>query len=339
MQGRDAALEIFCKSGGDFDGGETLSLLRRFSLRAGVASLMCAFGLLVSGANAGAQSAQSSASTEAVSPTEADPSASLASAIAAACKRDQDQFAKYLTPDNAKAFRDLPADQRASVLNRISLTDSAGHPLLSTDAAGQPAVRCEVASATAEFEFGAPRAGQNLAFVPVKIKGGTDTEFGMVREAGGWRILSIGLVMFDIRQLAARWQQEDTESRELDALHAVLDLRTAIGTYQRAFDDLPKSLAQLGPAAKNEVSPEQANLIGADLASGSQGGYRFRYRVVTGADGNVAGFEIMATPESYGKNGRRSFFLDAAGKLHGGDKHGDIATVDDPVVSADDARN
>jgi hypothetical protein len=281
----------------------------------------------------GTQNAQSTPST--ANATEADPSAALVSALTAACKRDETQFSKYLTPGNAAAFRALPAVQRAAVLNRLSLTDDAGHPMLSTSQDGHPALRCEVAAATAEFQLGAPRAGENLAFIPVQIKGGNITDFGMVREGGGWRILSIGLVVFDIRQLAARWAEDETQSREVDAIHAVLDLQTAIGTYQRAFDQFPESLQQLGPAPKNQVSPEQANLIPAQLASGSLNGYQFRYRIVDDTDGKPSGYEISAAPEAYGKNGRRSFFLDAAGKLHGGDKRGDFATADDPVVSAD----
>jgi hypothetical protein len=287
-----------------------------------------------------AQSGQSGQSTQSepitpsnVNTTEADPSAALVSALSAACKRDEAQFTKYLTLDNAAAFRNLPVDQRAAVLNRLSLTDDGGHPMLSASQDGHPTLRCQVSAATAEFQLGAARAGENLAFIPVQIKGGNVTDFGMVREAGGWRILSIGLVVFDIRQLAARWAEEETQSREVDAIHAVLDLQTAIGTYQRAFDEFPESLQQLGPAPKNQVSPEHANLIPAQLASGSVNGYRFRYRVVDGADGTPSGYEISAAPEAYGKNGRRSFFLDAAGKLHGGDKHGEIATADDPVAS------
>jgi hypothetical protein len=37
-------------------------------------------------------------------------------------------------------------------------------------------------------------------------------------------------------------------------------------------------------------------------------------------------------PEDYGKTGRRSFLLDSAGKIHAADRHGDLATLDDPIV-------
>ena len=265
----------------------------------------------------------------------ADPSAALVSALTAACKRDETQFANFLTADNATAFRALPLDQRSAILKRFSLTDDAGRPLLSTDQNGRPVLRCQVASATAEFRFGAPRAGENLAFVPLQTVDGDTADIGMVRESGGWKIISVGLMLFDIHQLSGRWKEQETENREDDAIHSMRDLQTVIGTYQRAFDQLPESLQQLGPAPKNQVSPEQANLISAQLSSGTQNGYRFRYRIVTGADGNPSGFEITATPETYGKSGKRSFFLDTAGKFHAADKHGDTATADDPVLPED----
>jgi hypothetical protein len=266
---------------------------------------------------------------------EADPSAALVSALTAACKRDETQFASFLTADNATAFRALPLDQRSAILKRFSLTDDAGRPLLSTDQNGRSILRCQVASATAEFRFGAPRAGENLAFIPLQTVDGDISDIGMVRESGGWKIISVGLMLFDIHQLSGRWTEQETENREDDAIHSMRDLQTVIGTYQRAFDQLPESLQQLGPAPKNQVSPEQANLISAQLSSGTQNGYRFRYRIVTGTDGNPSGFELTATPEAYGKSGKRSFFLDAAGKFHAADKHGDTATADDPVLPED----
>jgi hypothetical protein len=270
---------------------------------------------------------------------EADPSAALVSALTAACKHDETQFANYLTNDNATAFRALPLDQRSAILKRFSLTDDAGRPLLSTDQNGRSVLRCQVASATAEFRFGAARAEENLAFIPLQTVDGETSDIGMVRESGGWKIISVGLMVFDIHQLSGRWKEQETENREDDAIHSMRDLQTVIGTYQRAFDKLPESLQQLGPAPKNQVSPEQANLIGAQLVSGTQNGYRFRYRIVTGADGNPSGFEITATPETYGKSGKRSFFLDAAGKFHGADKHGESATPEDPILPEEDTQN
>jgi hypothetical protein len=105
-----------------------------------------------------------------------------------------------------------------------------------------------------------------------------------------------------------------------------------VNTYQRAFGKLPESLAQLGPAPKEGISPDAADLIGEELAVGHRGGYAFRYRILPVPQGADPSFEIAATPDDYGHAGRRSFFLDAAGKMHAADKKGSVATMDDPAI-------
>jgi hypothetical protein len=107
--------------------------------------------------------------------------------------------------------------------------------------------------------------------------------------------------------------------------------------YQRAFGKLPESLAQLGPAPKDQISPDQAALVPADMALGRQGGYIFRYRISPDANGNDNDFELAATPEAYGRPCKRSFFMDIAGKVHGDDKRGKVATVDDPLIPGEKA--
>ena len=264
---------------------------------------------------------------------ETDPAVALASTLTAACKQNDTQFAAYLTADNSAAFKSLPAEQRMTVLHRLSLVDSAGRPLLSSDADGHTVVRCEASAGTSELRFGATRAHENLAFIPVRSGAGDPTDFGLVRESGGWRLLSVGILLFDVQQLAGRWAQQDVENHEITAANALLDLTEAIDRYHDAFGQLPESLAQLGPAPKNEVSPDQANLITAEMAGGTHDGYRYNYRVLSDAGGNASGYELAATPDPYGKSGKRSFLLDSGKKLHGADKHGDMATTDDPVIS------
>jgi len=263
---------------------------------------------------------------------EADPSVALATALTAACKQNDTQFAIYLTVDNAAAFKSLPADQRTTVLHRLALVDGPGKPLLSNDADGHTVLRCESASASAELRFGPVRAHENLAFIPIRSAAGEPTEFGLVREGGGWRLISVGILLFDVSQLASRWADQDLEIREIKAANVLLDLANAIDRYHESFGSFPAALAQLGPAPKNEVSPDQADLIEADLAAGLRDGFRFQYRVLSDADGNANAYEIAATPEQYGKTGKRSFVLDADKKLHGADKHGEIATTDDPLI-------
>jgi type II secretory pathway pseudopilin PulG len=263
---------------------------------------------------------------------ESDPAQSLAAALSAACRSNETQFENYLTADNASAFRALPSDQRAAMLKRLSLSEQGGKPLLSSDDHDHTVLRCTAPQATAEFRFGAVRMHENLAFIPVAVTDGENTEFGLVKENGGWRLISLGLVLLDISQLSKQWAESDLVAREDAAVSNLRSLEEAIQTYRRAFGKLPDALAQLGPAPKDQVSPDQASLVSEALADGDDGGYRFRYRIAPGTQEDESAFELAALPDDYGKTGRRSFFVDVAGKIHGADKHGDLATADDPAV-------
>jgi len=263
-----------------------------------------------------------------------DPVAALSAAIVAACRDNEAQFLDYFTADNAAAFRALPAEQRAAFLKRFSLSDMPGKPLSSTDQQNHSVLLCQTPSGTVQYHFGAPRVHENLAFIPVSVVHGEQAEFGLVRENGGWRLLSLGLVLLDIPQLARQWAQDDLRASEDSTIDTLRSLADAIQTYNRAFGKLPESLADLRPAPKGQISPDQASLISADLASGKQNGYEFRYRIVPDPSGNDTNFELAATPESSQKS-RRSFFFDATGKIHAADKHGTVATSDDPVIDSE----
>jgi hypothetical protein len=261
------------------------------------------------------------------------PSAALMDALSAACKGDATEFANNLTAANAAAFRALPANQRSAFLNRFSSGEGPGHPLLSSSDANQPVVRCTSPGGTTEFRFGAPRTHENLSFIPVTVVNGQNTTFGMVHENGGWRLLSLGLVLLDIPQLSKQWTEDALAQSEDSAIANVHALAEAMEKYRSAYGKLPDSLAQLGPASPNEISPDQASLVDKQLASGSAQGYRFRYRVVSSEQGSAAtAFEISAVPQDYGKTGRRSFLFDADEKVHAADKHGESATDADPVI-------
>jgi hypothetical protein len=264
---------------------------------------------------------------------EADAAAALSSVLSAACRANQTQFATYLTADSAAAFRALTDDQRAQFVKRFSLSDSPGRPLISADAQNHTVLRCEAPEATIEFRFGSPRVRENLTFVPVTVVDGQETEFGLVREGRGWRLLSLGLVLIDVPQLTKQWADQDLEAQESGAIDGLRSLADAIETYRRAYGKIPDSIAELGPAAKGDVSPDKASLLNEHIAAGTQGGYHFRYRIISNAaDQNATSFELAATPSDYGKTGRRSFFYDAAGKLHAADKHGSIGSADDPLL-------
>jgi hypothetical protein len=299
--------------------------VRRF-----VATLLAAALVLAQGAASPAR-----AQTAKDSPSAAEAAEALSAVISAACRANQEQFAKYLTAENAAAFKGLRDDQRASVLKRISLLDDPGKPLLSSDPQQHTVVRCVAAGGSVEFRFGDARVHESLAFIPVNVPSARDADFGLVKENGGWRLLSIGLLLFDISQLSHSWVSQDLQAREDAVVQTLKALADAVETYRRAWGKLPESLAQMGPAPPNEISPEQASLINENIAAGSLNGYSYRYRIVPAANEAEAKFELAASPEDYGKTGKRSFLLDAGGKIHGADKHGAVAAIEDPLIAGE----
>jgi hypothetical protein len=273
----------------------------------------------------------------------ASPDSALAETLSAACRQDATAFAAFLTMDNAAGFNALPELQRKALMQRLVQLEDAGRPLLSTGANGHEVVRCATPGMSIEMRFGEVRLRENLAFVPMEIPLPGDSPrsvtFGFVREAGSWRLLSVGLLLLDISSLAKQWEQGEFEARENEAIASLRQLASALETYRRAYGKLPDSLAPLGPAPPNGISPEAAGLVDEDLASGGKDGYAFRYTVVPSAGdlpeaeaNKAAGFALAASPTEYGKSGRRSFFLDSAGVLRGADKQGAVATSTDPKI-------
>ncbi len=273
------------------------------------------------------------------------PSTSLASALAAACRQNEAQFLRYQTAENATAFKELTPSQKSELMKRIVQARDAGRPLLSNGVEGRMVLRCETTGGTTELRFGAERIRENVAFVPVESIGKQRAEFGLVREGGGWRMLSVGLVLMNIPELAKQWTTSATnsnaaENSEAAAIVTLRRLAEAVETYRKGFGKLPEQLAKLGPARRGEVSPDKANLIERELAEGTKGGYVFRYRIVQPVKANDASggsaeptYALTATPAEYGRSGNRSFFLDASGELRGGDKQGAEAAAEDPKVT------
>jgi hypothetical protein len=275
----------------------------------------------------------------------ASPETSLSSALSAACRQDHEVFGDFLTSDNTAAYRKLSVPQRTALMKRFVLLEDPGRTLLSTSATGHPVVRCEAPGISTEMRFGETRLRENLAFIPMEIplpgEPSRSITFGLVREGGNWKLLSVGLILLDISSMEKQWEQADLESREDDAIAALRKLATALDTYRRTYGKLPDTLDPLGPAPKGEISPEAADLVDAELSTGKKNGYTIRYTIVP-AGGNLpdeeanqtAKFELAATPVAYGKDGRRSFYLDSAGVLRGADKQGAVATSTDPRIGS-----
>jgi hypothetical protein len=276
-----------------------------------------------------------------------DPAQALEETLTAACRHDEAAFASHLTYDNAQAYRALAQQQRVALLRRLVLLDDPGKPLLST-LNGYTVVRCEAGGVTSEMRFGATEMRENLAFIPVSVPEGSEAQsvrFGLIRESGQWKLLSVGLLLLDIPALGRQWEEFDLQDRERNAIAAMRKVAGALKSYQSAYGNLPETLEQLGPPARDGASPEKAGLLDSDLAKGLAGGYRLRYTIVPASGeqneserNKAAGFTLAATPVVYGKDGRRSFLLDFMGTLRGADKNGAVATADDPPVERDETR-
>ena len=276
-----------------------------------------------------------------------DPAQTLEEILTAACRHDEAAFSSHLAGNNAQAYRALTQEQRVALLKRLVLLEDAGKPLLST-LEGHAVVRCEAGGVTSEMRFGAAEVQENLAFIPVSVPEGPESQsvrFGLVRESGQWKLLSVGLLLLDIPALGRQWEESDLQVRERNATGAVRQIANALKSYQNAYGRLPETLDQLGPPVQSGASPEAAGLLDSDLAKGLADGYRFRYTIVPAngegdeSDRNkAAGFTLAATPVEYGKDGRRSFLLDSGGTLRAADKNGAVATADDPPVEGQETQ-
>ena len=258
------------------------------------------------------------------------PAATLADALAAACRQQAGDFARYLPESSADAYRNLPQVQQRELMRRMVAVREPGSPLLSTSNDGLPVLRCSSSSETTQLRMVRERVAGNLAFVTVTVPSGLTADFGLVRDPGGWRLISLGLLMLDIPELVKEWAVQETIARERVAVDQMRRIADAVETFHRAFGSLPETLAQLGPAPKDGITPETANLIDAELAAGKKANYSFRYRVYSSSRESDVRYEIIATPTEYGPGGKRSFYLDSNGVLRGADKNGDVAGPDDP---------
>jgi hypothetical protein len=325
------------------------NVVKRFSSAARSTRLRAAVFLLVTALAAPVRFRAQASAAQAAAGANADPAAALAAALIAACRQDPSEFATHLTAENAAAFRSLPQPQRINLLKRFVLLDDPGKPLLSATAEGHTEIRCEAGGVMSDMRFGATQMHESLAFIPVDVpEAGTPEDdakqsvrFGLVRESGEWKLLSLGLLLLDIPTLARGWETADRAAPETTAVVTLHRISEALNAYQQAYGKLPDALAQLGPPSTPGASPDKAGLLDEGLASGEHGGYRFRYRIVPSyaqADESerdkAAGFELAAIPIEYGTGGRKSFFLDSKGILRGADKHGGVADASDPRIES-----
>lgn len=270
------------------------------------------------------------------------PTAALRDALSAACSQSEQAFSKFLTARNADTFAHLTPSARVALMKRFVLLNEPGKASLLATASGRPTIQCQTPGGAAELQIGGAQISDNLAFLPVEVREASDTtgasvirvQMGLVRENNDWKLLSVGLVLLDLPALAFEWDAAEMDSTERTAIDGLKKIAEAIEFYRRKYARLPESLAKLGPPPRGSAAgPDAAGLLEADLASGVRTGYKFRYVIAGGSSlGAPAKYEVAATPETYGRTGRRSFFRDVSGRLHGADRQGAVGSEVDPRV-------
>lgn len=229
---------------------------------------------------------------------------------------------------------------RVALMKRFVLLNEPGKATASANPAGRPIVRCQTPDVTTEMQIGGADLRDNVAFLPMELRDATDTgaeahqvTLGLVREDGNWKLLSLGLLLLDLPALEVEWDAAEIETTERSAIEALSKVAKAIEAYRNKYSRLPESLANLGPPLHGAANGEAAGLVDSDLANGMMNGYSIRYAILGASTlGAPAKYELAATPQQYGRTGRRSFFRDSNGVLHAADRRGAVGSEADPKL-------
>ena len=270
----------------------------------------------------------------------AGPAGTLRDALAAACAHNEKDFARFFSLANREAFGRITPAARISLMKRFVLLDDQGQPAVSVNPAGRPIVRCTTPLGAAEMQIGGADLHESLAFLPLEIRDATDPtgnamhiKIGMIREAGEWKILSLGLLLLDLPALEVEWDAAESAPNEAAAVRSLKNIVIALESYLHAYTRLPDTLAALGPPLQGKASSQAAAFLDTELASGRKNGYTFRYVLTTNStSGAQARYELAATPIQYGRGGLRSFFRDADGRFHAADHQGAVGSSSDPTI-------
>ena len=302
--------------------------------------LLAILGTILAGPGSHAQ--ESSSKPAGVPVVANSPAAALRGVLAAACSQSQSEFVKFLTARNKEAFSRMTPAARVALMKRFVLLNEPGKPTSTTNPSGRPIVRCATPEVTTEMQIGGTDFQENLAFLPMELRNATDSvgedvrqiTMGLVREEGQWKLLSVGLLLLDLPALEVEWDAAEMESTEAGAIESLKKIKEAVEAYRRKYFRLPDSLASLAPPLHSAASADAAGLIDSEHANGMKNGYALRY-VIAGASaiGAPAKYELSAVPLNYGRTGKRSFFLDTNGVLHGADRKGAVGSESDPKVN------
>ncbi len=129
-------------------------------------------------------------------------------------------------------------------------------------------------------------------------------------------VLAIAVPIFNTAHANAN---ETVVIREMQSIHQ------AQVQYLSQFGEYASALSELGPPPDGVGGPHAAKLIPASLASGEKNGYTF---LMTRTP---LGFSVNANPKVFGRNGRRTFYIDEDGVVHQNWGQ-DAATANSPEI-------
>jgi len=130
-----------------------------------------------------------------------------------------------------------------------------------------------------------------------------------------------------VTRLTARQRRNLIRYNDAGAIMTMRNLFSAQATYQATTGNGDYgTIEELG----------KEGLIDYVLAEGHRFGYLFRVRrEKRSTESPEASFEIVAVPRTYGRTGRRSFYMDESGVIHYADKHGAEANARDDLMVID----
>ena len=130
-----------------------------------------------------------------------------------------------------------------------------------------------------------------------------------------------------VPRLTARQRRNLIKYNDAGAIMTLRNLFSAQATYQATTGNGDYgTIEELG----------KEGLIDSVLAEGHRFGYLFRVRrEKRSTESPQASLEIVAVPRTYGRTGRRSFYMNESGVIHYADKHGAEANARDDLMVID----
>lgn len=125
-------------------------------------------------------------------------------------------------------------------------------------------------------------------------------------------LIVIAIILIIITVALPQMSKMRMNANEMRAIAEIQTLQKAETQYTSQFGKAATSIAELGPppTAGAAEGPNNAGLIPANLASGSDSAYNF-----TLAE-SPTGYVITAVPKTFNSTGRRTFFSDQTMAIH-----------------------